>query len=36
MNPRAVTHDPACTDDSDPQSLPFSAALAKVLAAAPR
>ncbi len=35
MNPRAVTHDPACTDDSDPQSLPFSAALAKVLAAAP-
>lgn len=35
MNARPVTHDPACTDDFDPQSLPFDAALEQVLAAAP-
>ena len=35
MNSRPATHDPACTDDSDPQSLPFNAALDKVLATVP-
>lgn len=35
MSARPVTHDPACSDYLDTQSLPFGAALDRVLAAAP-